>query len=594
MIRRLSTRAWVVLMIGLVATASGAGLVLSLHAGSRAQPAAAAASPGPQPGSTQARADLGQMQALLNSGSVSKQAALLVPPLKFAPGSGPVFPAGTTVAIHQGTLHADGQQFGTVQASAGGKAVTLDLHSVQGHWYLIGVKTGAQTRAAVTPRPGSQPVMRLTGARIASNHVPTKDEIKARTAVILVHGWMPGSPSVWGSDSNPDSMFFAVDQLRGTWVSAFDYSPTNGEWFGNDSNGPALARYIHAVSQASLAGHGNGKVIIVAHSMGGLLARYAANQTIGDDRIADDIGMVITLGTPNTGSFWANAGDDARKILCWEQTNNAQNFQFPSDFCRDWTALAGMSVLGPQIKHLKELPPQIPLFAIAGNEILHWRLGLSVVDMPLDGDAVVSLSSALHHRPAGGTSSYTKIQNPPRVYDISAWHGDLPKNRDIIAMVHDLIRTYIATHPARVPAPAATSSPAPGGDSYWLADGGKWYVHGMTLQISRAAATSSEADLTGIWSWNDYQNTVWGHAVLRLSVQQDGSLAGTFVGSATYTLKDGSPAQGYAPQPDAPTDGQTIRLVPVAPMHAKVDGGYFGSTNWCQAGLPDASQYCGA
>jgi hypothetical protein len=29
-------------------------------------------------------------------------------------------------------------------------------------------------------------------------------------------------------------------------------------------------------------------------------------------------------------------------------------------------------------------------------------------------------------------------------------------------------------------------------------------------------------------------------------------------------------------------------------MHAKVDGGYFGSTNWCQVGLPDASQYCGA
>ena len=410
MMRRLSTRAWVVLMIalGLVATASGAGLVLSLHAESRAQPAAAAASPDPQPGSAQARADLGQMQSLLSSGSVSKQAALLVPPARFAPGSKPIFPAGTAVTIHPGTLRHDGQQFGTVQASAGGKAVTLDLYSVQGHWHLIGVKTGAQTRAAVTSRLGSQPVMRLMGARIASNYVPTKDEIKARTPVILVHGFMPGSPANWGSDSDTASMFFKIDMTRGTWVSAFDYSPTNGEWVDNNANGPALAAYIHAVAQASKAGGGNGKVIIVAHSMGGLLTRYAA--TTGGE--AGDIGMVITLGTPNTGTFWADAGETARKTLCWEQTYNSQNVHLPSDFCRSWTALAGMSAFGPKIGLLPELPASIPLYAIAGNEIFHGQIGFAATDIPFDGDGVVSLSSALHHRPGGGTTSYTTIQNP--------------------------------------------------------------------------------------------------------------------------------------------------------------------------------------
>ena len=121
------------------------------------------------------------------------------------------------------------------------------------------------------------------------------------------------------------------------------------------------------------------------------------------------------------------------------RSSNSQNVQLPSDFCRDWTALAGMSALGPKIGQLPELPSDIPLFAIAGNETIHMRLGLSVVDMPLGGDGVVSLSSALHHRPGGGTNSYTAIQNLPQVFDISAWHGALPQNRDIIAMVHDLI-----------------------------------------------------------------------------------------------------------------------------------------------------------
>lgn len=75
------------LAICLAVSVAVTGLALSLNKGSSAQ--AAPAAPAPQPGSAQARADLDRMQALLNTGSVSEQAALLAPPLKFAPGSGP-------------------------------------------------------------------------------------------------------------------------------------------------------------------------------------------------------------------------------------------------------------------------------------------------------------------------------------------------------------------------------------------------------------------------------------------------------------------------------------------------------------------------
>jgi pimeloyl-ACP methyl ester carboxylesterase len=584
-------------------SAAVAGFAVSRSSGASAQaaPAPGSGTTAPAaPGSAQARADLTTMQSLLSSGSVSKQAALLVPPAKFAPGSKPIFPAGTAVTIHPGTLRPDGQQFGTVQASVGGKAVTLDLYSVQGHWHLIGVRTGAQTRAAVTPRPGSQPAMRLMGAKIASNYVPGKDEIKARAPVVLVHGFAPGKPANWGSDNAPDSMFAVVNQLHGTWVSAFDYSPTNGEWVDNNANGPTLARYIHAVSRASLAGQGNGKVIVVAHSMGGLLTRYAANVTIGDHQVADDIGMVITLGTPNTGTFEANIGETARSILCWEQTYNSQNVRLPSDFCKNWKALAGMSDFGPKIGDLKALPAQIPLFAIAGNETFHGQIGFAATDIPFGGDGVVSLPSALHHRPGGGTSSYTTIQNPG-IFDVSATHGELPKNRDIIAMVHDLIRAYIAHHPAPVPAPVATPSPVLGGDAYWLADGGKWYVHDLWIQISRGSS-----GLTGEVGWNagpcEFNNPssehCWGTAKVAFTSQQDGSLTGTYTTGSAYATSSGTPAGTFQGDPEAPKEGQSFRLIPVAPHHARDVGvlsnpdQHIGNQNLCQEGY--WTMECGA
>jgi hypothetical protein len=601
-IKRLSKRArlFLALALCLAVAASAAGFAISQRGESQAHAAAPGGKPASSPSSTQARAELSKMQALLNTGSVSAQSALLVPPAKFAPGSSPIFPAGTAVTIKPGTLRPHGQ-FATVKASlTGGKTVTLALYAVQGHWHLFDVMAGSvQTRAKITPVPGSQPGVRLLSATPAYNYVPLPKEIRQRTAVIFVHGWMPGQPSSWGSDSQPGSMFATIDWMHGTWVSAFNWSPTNGEWVTNPGNGPALAQYIHHVAQASRKGGGNGKVIIVAHSMGGLLTRYAANVWLGKDHVADDIGMVITLGTPNTGSFWSNAGDKARALLCWEQTYNSQNFQVPSDFCKDWTALSGMSAYGDKIASLPELPSRIPLYAIAGNEVIHIRLGLSVVDIPLGGDGVVTTSSALHKRSNGGPGSYTPIQNPPRMLDFSAMHGNLPQNKDIIAMVHDLIYAYIQAHPA--PAPAL------GGTAYWLANGGRWFVHDYQLQI-----TQGPSGLTGKESWNagpcDWQNTsdtaaghCWGSDELAFTSQPDGSLEGTVISVPVYTSSAGSLPAGYQPEPGEPYQGQAIRLLPVAPMLAKfiqVSNDNFGNgnSNLCQQGLPSATetQYCGA
>jgi len=457
MMRRLSTRAWVVLMIalGFAATASGAGLVLSLHAGSRAQPAAAAASPGPQPGSTQARADLTRMQTLLNSGSASEQAALLVPPFRFMPGSYPVYMPGTTVTVKPGTFRQDGR-FGTVTADVSdGTTSTLGLYLAQGHWRLYRVAAGTvQTRASITGPVRAQLMSDSPPATVKA--CPSPKEIGTRVPVILVHG-AAGSPESWGLPGDSASMFHQVDQIQGVWTSAFDYTTTSTRWVDDQANGPALAKYIRCVAQASASkdAGGNGKVIIVAYSMGGLLTRYAA--TTGGE--AGDIAKVITIGTPNTGDFLADAGKVFHDLLCANARLALRSNPAPDSFCTQWTALAGMARFGPEIKALKELPSTITLDAIAGELSVPMTLGSALVSVPLGGDGLVLTSSALHQRPGGGPGSATAIRARGGQPPWSVWHGVLTGNPDIIARVHDLIYAYVQAHPPPAPAQAPASGP---------------------------------------------------------------------------------------------------------------------------------------
>ena len=157
--RRLSRRArrLLALALSLAVAAAAVGLAVSLRGSGQAQAAAApetgksGASPGPRSGSAQARADLGRMQAALDSGSVSEQAALLVPGYKFAPGSKPIFPAGTKVTIQPATFR-PADHFGTVRASVSGSSpVTLGLYAAGGHWRLYAVRPAPRRPGRPSP-----------------------------------------------------------------------------------------------------------------------------------------------------------------------------------------------------------------------------------------------------------------------------------------------------------------------------------------------------------------------------------------------------------------------------------------------------------
>jgi len=135
----------------------------------------------------------------------------------------------------------------------------------------------------------------------------TNQNIQNKVPVILVYG-ASGKVSDWGSINNPGSFAGTVNAIPGVAVAhILDYNSLT--WVDNTNSGPKLAKTIDCVSQLSAHNGGKGKVIVIGYSMGGLVARDALSRRSTDSQraIADEVGQVVTIAAPNTGTtgiFW--------------------------------------------------------------------------------------------------------------------------------------------------------------------------------------------------------------------------------------------------------------------------------------------------
>ncbi len=126
---------------------------------------------------------------------------------------------------------------------------------------------------------------RDTGADARTGHGPPYP-------VVLHHGFA-GFRSI-----GPLNYFYQVAQdlrARGETVFESEVSPFNPP----DVRGVELARYVDMV----LATTGSAKVVIIAHSQGGLDARYLISHLGYGDRVA----LLATVATPHRGTYFADA-----------------------------------------------------------------------------------------------------------------------------------------------------------------------------------------------------------------------------------------------------------------------------------------------
>jgi pimeloyl-ACP methyl ester carboxylesterase len=136
--------------------------------------------------------------------------------------------------------------------------------------------TAALSVAAVTvvAPVGTTPAHASAGATCARTNFgdSTPPERAAdnptRRPVVFVHGWtgrvLTGLGQVVAAKVGDDIQ-----------PMVFDYSKWSAYWASDDHIAPCLADYLNAVSAAYAGAGGDGRLIYVAHSLGGLAIRYA-------------------------------------------------------------------------------------------------------------------------------------------------------------------------------------------------------------------------------------------------------------------------------------------------------------------------------
>jgi len=144
--------------------------------------------------------------------------------------------------------------------------------------------------------------------RVVHDVMPFRAQARGETPILLVHGW--------GANS---ACFLVVQlwlKLRGYRnVYAVSYTPPV-------IRAEKLARQLARHIDSALAATGAEKVHIVAHSMGGLLTRYAIRH-LG---VEGKVDKVITLGSPHMGSKLAGVVPGG---------GNVPQMRYRSGFCRE-------------------------------------------------------------------------------------------------------------------------------------------------------------------------------------------------------------------------------------------------------------------
>jgi pimeloyl-ACP methyl ester carboxylesterase len=131
-----------------------------------------------------------------------------------------------------------------------------------------------------------------------------------RTPLILIHGWnyekSPGDP--------PCTWDKFIDYYNHSAALNTVYKLYRFSYKSNSVNIPQLGLALQSAIDAQL---GNSNIAIIAHSMGGLVARYFMSQQFNGQGEGQRVRGLITLGTPHHGSPVANEPVRNAKARAW-------------------------------------------------------------------------------------------------------------------------------------------------------------------------------------------------------------------------------------------------------------------------------------
>lgn len=279
-------------------------------------------------------------------------------------------------------------------------------------------RTGLSAAAAVAVVgclvvPAAAPAAARVGASCTTSQLQLVrgggTSLAGSVPVVFIHGIISNAARLWKA-STPGSMAYQAARVSGVTAWTFDYGPESLDWVTNPAIGPAFASGLACLANAS-----GRKVIVVAHSMGGLATQYAVAQPDpSGGTVGSHVAEVITIGTPYQGSELLTAmhvarfgfdlspsGIEGEAVLsaCAGHTSGicALPAVLPSQVGTD------LQLHSAAIAQLPPWPARLPVLDIAGDMGLLIGIGHLFVVHRFDvGDAAVTVGSATAHNTTSG------------------------------------------------------------------------------------------------------------------------------------------------------------------------------------------------
>ena len=276
---------------------------------------------------------------------------------------------------------------------------------------VVSLSALALTGSLLAP---AAPAGAINGCPSASGKLP----------IVFVHGFNE-QPQTWADMSGKLSKLSGVDVTL-----PFDYSKNNlnRQWVTNPAIGKKLAKQV-----ACLADKSEYPPTIISHSMGGNVVRQMFKE---NPSLKSKVGLVVTIGTPNTGSDVAQRLVDLARTICTTGWFAPAGIVCESGAIAAMTAFSALPALATGSQEMKVLPSwprNVPVLAIGGNirptyappnsfVILEQWKQFSVPGFYSGTDGVVTTKSALHGvriNGLGGTFEYKCSAEAPLVLPIA-------------------------------------------------------------------------------------------------------------------------------------------------------------------------------